>query len=141
MSKISPFKLFFMMSVLAALLVVGACYSHPEDYRLHMGITGTWQGDRSGALLTIYQDGRMVLENVPGSDAPIKGQIERGFDQILLRYVTQRGMCGDSVGIYRFECDGKILTLDPLREDCAVRATQIDAVWRIKFRAPTTSVK
>jgi hypothetical protein len=141
MSKFSPLSFISIMLAIATLLVAGACQSHPEDYRLHMAVTGTWQGAQSGTLMTIYQDGRLIIENAPGSNSPIKGQIERGFDQLLIRYITPRGQCGDSVGIYKFECDGEKLTLDQIKEDCALRAGQLDKVWTIKFRTPTSSIK
>jgi len=141
MSKPSPFKIIFTMLSVAALLALGACRNHPVDYRMHMSVTGTWQGAQSGALLTIYEDGRFFLENVPGSDAPIRGHIERGFDQLLIHYLSPSASCGDSIGIYKFECDRKTLTFEMVKDDCSVRTAQIDRTWNLKFRTCTTSLK
>ena len=130
-----------MIALVLACLSMGACTSHPIDQRIRMSITGTWKGDQTGALLTIFGDGRIVLENAKGSAQPIKGKIDRGFDEILFTYLTPAAVCKDATGVYRFTSDGRKLTLEPLREDCPARAAQLDKSWSIANRIPTTQVQ
>jgi len=82
-----------------------------------------------------------VLENVPGTEIPIKGKLDRGFDQILIHYTTSLSICQDAVGIYKFNSDRKTLKLETIREDCTARAAQLDKEWTMKYQSPTTSVR
>jgi len=135
MHKARPFT---VLCLLAALLL-GACNSNKINYDLHTAIVGTWKGDQSGALLTIFGDGRFVLENARGVDAgtQIKGIIQRGRDQILFTYSSPAVLCPQNDGIYHFGRKGDVLSLTVASEECPERAAQIDATWTLANRIPT----
>lgn len=132
-------RLFSIVAVTLCALLLGACSSTKINYDMHAAIVGTWKGDQSGALLTIFGDGRFILEHAVNSpqDAVIKGTLQRGKDQILFKYTMPAVVCGNSTGVYRFSRMGDTLNFEPVREDCPARAAQIDSTWTIQSRTPT----
>jgi len=120
-------------------LLLGACTSHKINYDLHTAIVGTWKGDQSGAMLTIYSDGRFVLENAAGmtKDTPVKGTLQRGRGQILFVYSSPSALCPDSNGLYTFSRESNVLTLEVVSDDCPQRNAQIDHTWTLSNPIPT----
>ena len=108
-----------------------------------MAIEGTWQGETTGALLTIYSDGRIVIEGAAGLEAGtiIKGTMERGFDEILITYTTPTAVCGSATGLYRISRKDNQLILETLREDCPSREQHLDKVWTLKSAIPAAKYK
>lgn len=131
------FRLPLVFAMFAALLL-SACNSHPVNKRMHMAIEGTWQGDQSGVLLSIYRDGRFVLENAKGvqSGSLINGKMDRGFDEIYVVYTSPKSLCQDGSGIYKLVRKGDQMTFETLREDCPTRAGQFDTTWTLKDPTP-----
>jgi hypothetical protein len=136
------FRLSVILALFAALLL-SACNSHPINKRMQIAIEGTWQGEQSGTLLTIYSDGRFILENAKGaaSGALIKGKMDRGMDEVYVVYTDPKTICPDSSGIYRFSRKGKQLTWEKIRDDCATRVGQFDHTWTLKYRTPLSYLK
>ncbi|HNX03986.1 MAG TPA: hypothetical protein PKI32_00705 [Opitutales bacterium] len=135
MQKLRPLLTALFMVVA---LFFGACTSHPVDKRIHASIIGTWQGEETGAILTIYGDGRFTLEKAAGvpEGTVIRGKLERGFDDVCIIYTTPASICQSSAGIYRLTpVDGR-MEAEVLREDCPARAAQMDHAWKLLNMTP-----
>lgn len=143
MQKLRLSALFFL-SLATCVLFMSACRSHPIDRRMRMAITGTWQGTQNGTMMTIYTDGRLELTNVKGQPAGtvILGKIDRGFDQLLITYTAPLSLCEQATGIYTFKAtkDNQKMKLTKVREDCPIRAAQLETDWILKNAMPTTTV-
>lgn len=129
-------RLISLLSAVLAASLLCACYSNKVDNRIHMAITGIWTGDQSGAVMTIYGDGRFVIENASGMEDGklIRGTMERGFDQVLVKYTYPIAVCKDATGVYQFVQEGDKLTFTELHEDCPAREAQFDHSWTLKTR-------
>lgn len=136
------FRLPILFAVFAAIFL-GACNSHPINKKIQMSVVGTWQGDQSGTLMTIYIDGRFILENAKGvaTGTLVNGKMERGEDEIYVVYASPKALCGDASGLYRLSRKGNVLKFETLREDCPTRAAQFDKSWTLKYRTPLLYLK
>jgi hypothetical protein len=119
-------------------LVLAACNSHPIDQRIHLSIVGTWQGETTGTVMSIYGDGRLVIENAPGVPAGtvITGTVERGFDEVRIVYLAPASLCQGQSGVYRLSLKKSILTMEVLSEECPARAAQMDKTWKLLNMTP-----
>ncbi len=126
-----PCPLLFSFFALCA-LVLSACNSHPVDPRMHMAIVGTWQGETTGTVMSIYGDGRLVIENAPGVPAGtvITGTVDRGFDEVRIAYLTPASLCPGQSGVYRLSLKKDVLSMEVLNEPCPERAAQMDKTWK-----------
>lgn len=124
-------------------LVFGACSSYKIRPDLHAAIIGTWKGETSGAYLTIYSDGRFILENASGvaDGTDILGTIERGRDMLLFTYNTPSALCPKMRGVYNFAREGDVLTISVVNEECPERSSQLDSSWALVNRTPTPTGK
>lgn len=133
MQRLGPLTIIFFISALLA----SGCSSYKIDPSLHTAIVGTWKASSSSELLTIYSDGRFVLEEVPGIDGKlVKGTIERGRDMIMFMYETPSSLCASERGVYNFSREDDTLTLTMVSEECRDRASHLALVWNLENKVP-----
>ncbi len=136
MSRFRPIALFLALSLFA--FVLGACKSHKILPELHTALVGTWKGEQSGAYLTIYSDGRFVLERALGvqEGTRILGKVQRGRDMLKFFNYSPSASCPGQDGTYRFVRVDDTLALEVVEEECPERLAQLDKSWTLYRRTP-----